>query len=50
MHATPPKPHHPQSDVPEGPEPGGMPIEPDTGAPKPYIPDVPGEGAPEPMP
>ena len=50
MHATAHKPRHPQGDVPEGPEPGAMPVEPDGGAPKPYIPEAPDDGAPEPIP
>ena len=50
MTATIHKPHLPHGDVPEGPEPGGMPVEPDAGAPQPATPETPDGGTSEPMP
>jgi hypothetical protein len=50
MDATTHKPHRPDGDVPDGPEPGAMPVEPDAGAPQPFIPEDPGDGTPEPAP
>ena len=45
------KPHRPHDDVPDGPEPGGLPVEPDAGAPQPAAPQDPGDaGLPDPAP
>ena len=50
MYATAHKPSHPHEDVPDGPEPGAMPVEPDAGVPQPFTPVAPGDDAPEPPP
>ncbi|SDP56121.1 hypothetical protein SAMN05216303_105120 [Rhodoferax sp. OV413] len=45
------KPHRPHDDVPGGPEPGSLPVEPDAGAPQPATPQDPGDGGlPDPAP
>ena len=50
MYATAHKSSRPHEDVPDGPEPGALPVEPDAGVPLPFIPVVPGEDTLEPAP
>ncbi|MBC7681686.1 MAG: hypothetical protein H7172_05080 [Ferruginibacter sp.] len=50
MHTPAHKSSRPHEDVPDGPEPGALPVEPDAGVPQPFTPAPPGEDAPQPLP